>query len=165
MTEAGSAPRTPLNGSDRFWSKVLKGPGPADHWLWLGAIADDGYGRYFRLVDGRHTSVRPHRHAFEEATGRSLDPGTVLRHVCNVPICVHPAPGHLITGTQRENMLDRAFDGRHANGSSWRWRGIGQTEFARRSRALRDAAIEHGWNPAILEPLISGTDPDAPTLF
>ncbi|MFK4298560.1 hypothetical protein ABH924_003731 [Arthrobacter sp. GAS37] len=152
-------------GGDRFWSKVLKGPGPDDHWLFLGAVADDGYGRYFLLVNGRHTSVRPHRYAYEEATGNPLDPGTVLRHVCNIPICVRPEPGHLIAGTQRQNMLDRVFDGRHANGATWRWRGIGRTEFAARSRALRDAALEHGWAPKILQPLMSGRDPDAPTLF
>lgn len=151
--------------SERFWSKVLKGPGRADHWLWLGAVADDGYGRYFLVSDGRHTSVRPHRYAHEQATGIVLDPGTVVRHVCNIPLCVRPEPEHLIVGTQAQNMWDRAFDRRHANGATWRWRGIPRAEFARRSRALRDAAIEHGWNLDVLGPLMSDADPDAPTLF
>ena len=151
--------------AERFWTKVLKGPGERDHWLFLGAVADDGYGRFFMLQGGRQTSVRPHRYAFEQANGISLTPDTVLRHVCNIPICVRPDPAHLIIGTQRENMLDRAYDGRHANGATWRWRGIGKKTFAERSRALRDAALRHGWEPAILEPLMSGTDPDAPTLF
>lgn len=70
-----------------------------------------------------------------------------------------------MAGRQRENMLDRAWDGRHANGATWRWRGTGLKTFAARSRALRDAALEHGWDPAILGPLMSGIDPDAPTLF
>lgn len=152
-----------VNYNNRFWSKVLKGPGGDDCWLWMGAVADDGYGRFFVRIHGRHASVRPQRHAYEEATGRALDPGTVLRHRCNIPICVRAE--HLMPGSQRENMLDRAFDGRHANGASWRWRGIGRKTFADRSRALRDAALWHGWDPAILRPLMSGIDPDAPTLF
>lgn len=149
--------------SDRFWSKVLKGPGPEDHYLWLGAIADDGYGRYFVLTGGRHTSVRPHRYAYEEAVGTELEPRTTLRHRCNIPICVRPE--HLIPGSQRDNMLDRVFDGRHGNGATWRGRGIPRADFAAPSRALRDAALEHGWAPDILHPLMAGTDPDAPTLF
>jgi hypothetical protein len=160
-TEAGSS----AVPADRFWSKVLKGPGPDSHWLWTAAVADDGYGRYFLRQDGGDTSVRPHRYAYELATGVPLAEGEVLRPVCNIPICVRPDPGHLIAGTQRENMLDRVWDGRHANGATWRWRGVGRELFAARSRALRDAALAHGWDPAILGPLMSGTDPDAPTLF
>ncbi|MGO4431739.1 hypothetical protein AB4Y88_00115 [Paenarthrobacter sp. RAF9] len=40
-----------------------------------------------------------------------------------------------------------------------------RTDFAARSRALRNAALKYGWNLEILRPLTSGTDPDAPTLF
>lgn len=151
--------------TDRFWSKVLKGPGPGDCWLWTGAVADDGYGRFFLRQDGRDTSVRPHRYAFELATGSPLAEGDVLRHICNIPICVRPDPEHLISGTQRENMLDRAWDGRHANGASWQWRGTGRAAFAARSHALRDAAREHGWDLSILGPIMAGVDSEAPTLF
>lgn len=150
---------------DRFWSKVLKGPGPGDCWLWTGAVADDGYGRFFLRQDGRDTSVRPHRYAFELATGSPLAEGAVLRHICNIPICVRPDSNHLISGTQRENMLDRAWDGRHANGASWQWRGTGRAAFAARSHALRDAAREHGWDLSILGPIMAGVDSEAPTLF
>ncbi|WP_420367101.1 hypothetical protein [Curtobacterium sp. L1-20] len=31
---------------ERFWSHVVKGPAPADCWIWTGAIGDDGYGRF-----------------------------------------------------------------------------------------------------------------------
>lgn len=150
---------------DRFWSKVLKGPELGDCWLWTGAVADDGYGRFFLRLDGRDTSVRPHRYAFELAAGAPLKDGDVLRHICNIPICVRPDPEHLISGTQRENMLDRAWDGRHANGASWQWRGTGRAAFAARSRALRDAAREHGWDLSILGPIMAGVDSEAPTLF
>ncbi len=32
---------------ERFYSHVLKGPEPDSCWLWLGAISDDGYGRFW----------------------------------------------------------------------------------------------------------------------
>ncbi|SEF12763.1 hypothetical protein SAMN04489740_4284 [Arthrobacter alpinus] len=150
---------------DRFRSIVLKGPGPDAHWLFLGAVADDGYGRYFLRQNGCDTSARPHRYAYELAIGVRLGEGEVLRHMCNIPICVRPDPGHLIAGMQRENVLDRVWDGRHANGATWRWRGVGREIFAARSCALRDAALEHGWGLEILGPLMSGADPDAPPLF
>jgi hypothetical protein len=109
--------------------------------------------------------VRPHRYAYELVTGTRLRGGEVLRHQCNIPICVRPDPDHLIPWTQRENMLDRVWDGRHANGASWPWRGAGREVFAAQSRALRDAALAHGWDPAVLCPLMSGIDPEAPPLF
>jgi hypothetical protein len=31
--------------AERFWAKVVRGPGERDCWIWTGAIADDGYGR------------------------------------------------------------------------------------------------------------------------
>lgn len=70
----------------------------------------------------RETSVRRQRHAYEQDAGVPLPVDVVLRHQCNIPICVRP--DLLLPGSQRENMLDRAFDGRDANGASWRWRGI-----------------------------------------
>ena len=119
-------------------------------------MADDGYGRYFLRQDGKDTSVRAHHYAYELVTGTLLRDGDALRHQCNIAICVRPDPVHLIPGTQRENMLDRAWDGRHANGVSWCWQGTGREVFAAQSRALRDA---------ILAPLMSGIDPETPTLF
>lgn len=37
--------------------------------------------------------MRPHRCAYELATGVPLREGEVLRHVCNMPTWVHPEPG------------------------------------------------------------------------
>ncbi|WP_139244516.1 hypothetical protein [Arthrobacter alpinus] len=69
------------------------------HWLWTAAVGDDGYGRYFLRQGGRDTSVRPHRYAYELATGVPLAEGEVLRHVCNIPTCVRRGTGQLIAGT------------------------------------------------------------------
>lgn len=60
-------PRHP-DVATRFWSHVVRGPKADDCWLWTGAIADDGYGRFWLTDDGRQRVVRPHRLALELAT-------------------------------------------------------------------------------------------------
>lgn len=47
---------------------------------------------------------KAHRVAFVLA-GRTLEPGEVVRHLCNTPGCVNPQ--HLAAGTQRQNIADR----------------------------------------------------------
>jgi len=48
----------------RFWEKVIKGPGPSSCWLWVGAIGDDGYGRYWTQTETRTPRMpRAHRAA------------------------------------------------------------------------------------------------------
>ncbi|MEA5456917.1 hypothetical protein SPF06_19515 [Sinomonas sp. JGH33] len=162
---------------ERFWAKVVKGPRPDDCWIWTGAVADDGYGRFSYTEAGRHKSLRPNRLAYALVHGRELagidDPlaglGEVMHH-CDVPICVHaavaPDESHLHEGTNRENMIDRAQKGRATNGSALRWRGLPRADFAARSRALRDEVRAHGWGrPGRIAALMGGADPDAPTLF
>lgn len=45
--------------------------------------------------------------------------------------------------------------------------GIGAARggFAARSHAMRDEALKHGWDMTILGPIMSGVDPEAPTLL
>ncbi|WP_235436597.1 hypothetical protein [Arthrobacter sp. RIT-PI-e] len=112
--------------------------------------------------------MRPQRYAYEHLTGETLHPGIILMHVCDVPLCVHATGGpdsHLLPGTQALNMADRARKGRHANASSFRWRGISRAQFHARSLELRTALLEHGWNETTIRPLLINADPDAPTLF
>lgn len=107
---------------ERFWVTVLKGLGEGDCWLWTGAIADDGHGRFFVKTGDRETSVRPQRYAYEEQAGVLLPAAVVLRHRCNIPICVRPE--YLLPCTQRENMQA----------------GSSMADFAGWSRALSNAA-------------------------
>jgi hypothetical protein len=153
---------------DRFWEKIVKGPRPQDCWIWTGAVADDGYGRFWVTRDGEQRALRPQRFAYEDLTGETLHPGIALMHVCDVPLCVHVSIGvesHLLPGTQALNMLDRSQKGRHANASTFRWRGVGRAQFRAQSLTLRTAILEHGWNEPIIRPLLTGIDPEAPTLF
>ncbi|MDP9936840.1 hypothetical protein J2T11_003208 [Paenarthrobacter nicotinovorans] len=152
----------------RFWAKVIEGPRENDCWLWTGAVGDDGYGRFWIKTPTGQQAVRPQRFAYMLLTGEQLDPDTKLLHSCDIPLCVRATgetDSHLVPGTQAENLVDRSQKRRHANAHSWRWRGVGRANFTARSRQLRDALKEHGWNESVIRPLMSGHDPDAPTLF
>jgi hypothetical protein len=55
--------------------------------------------------------MRPaHVVAWEQANGRSVPDGLVVRHRCDNPPCIEPE--HLILGTQRQNVADMFKRGR-----------------------------------------------------
>lgn len=130
----------------RFWSHVVKGPGERDCWIWVGAISDDGYGRFWTIRHGKQSVYRPSRYAFQLAVGNVGRPGDVVEHLrCDNPICVR-ADGteldHLAAGTQGDNLSRLAQRGR---GHGWRTGYSGRHELAARSRAIRAAVID-GWD-------------------
>jgi len=152
---------------DRFFRKVIKGPRPEDCWLWVGAIGDDGYGRFSIRRDGREKVVRPQRLLFEHLTGRALTPDVELLHDCDVPICVHVARGsesHLFEGDHPMNMRDREQKGRAGRGRVG-MRGLSRRQLADRSRALRDVVLTMGWNREAIAAVIHGAGVDQPRLF
>lgn len=60
----------------RFWKKVIKGPAASSCWLWVGAIGDDGYGRYWTQTEtGTQRMLRAHRAAAEIIHGHTLTHG------------------------------------------------------------------------------------------
>lgn len=81
----------------RFTAKVNKTKNGC--WLWTGAKDKDGYG-VFSMDKKSH---RAHRLAYKHWKG-SIPPGHVIRHTCT-NLCVNP--GHLLTGTQQQNMDDK----------------------------------------------------------
>ncbi len=87
----------------RFDRKVVRSP--TCLW-WVGAISDDGYGR-FATGTGRVMSA--HRWLWEQDVG-PLPAGVRLRHCCDETSCVRLA--HLIPGSHRLNMGDITRRGR-----------------------------------------------------
>ena len=86
----------------RFEIKVSK----TDHcWLWNAGQAGNGYGAF--QMEGRRQYA--HRVSYELHVGPIPD-GMIVRHACDVPLCVNPA--HLLVGTQADNMADAAQRGR-----------------------------------------------------
>lgn len=143
----------------RFWNKVYKGSGNKC-WIWIGAIADDGYGRFY-LEKGQGGMVRPHRYLYELATKQKLDPDEELLHSCDVTICVNP--DHLSPGTKTDNMQDRSSKRRFSNGHGIR--GMDRKGRALRARQLRDEVKVNGWNQDRISNILAGLTVDQATLF
>ena len=142
----------------RYWAKVLKGP-EGKCWIWTGAIADDGYGRYY-LHDGPGGMVRPHRYLYQVVTGQPLSDDTELLHQCDVTICVNP--DHLSAGSKSDNMSDRS-DKRRSNHAGLR--GLSREGAELRARALRDIVLANGWDDEAIAAILAGAGKDQPRLF
>jgi hypothetical protein len=74
--------------------------------IWQGAKTRDGYGV---MGIGRGKQHRAHRVAYELANG-PIEPGAVICHRCDTPLCVNPA--HLFAGTPGDNTRDMHAKGR-----------------------------------------------------
>ncbi|HJT99697.1 MAG TPA: HNH endonuclease signature motif containing protein [Actinomycetes bacterium] len=91
--------------ADRFWKKVNReGPVPEHRpelgpcWLWTGATALSGYGR-FTLGGAHGPIVQAHRFAYELLVG-PIPAGLELDHLCAMPPCVNPAHAEPVTGAE-----------------------------------------------------------------
>ena len=71
-------------------------------WEWYGHLDKDGYGMKAGTFDGKRTSKRAHRIAYEAFCGKIPD-GLVIDHLCENRSCVNPS--HLTIATNRENVL------------------------------------------------------------
>lgn len=145
---------------DRFWSHVVKGPRETSCWLWVGAIGDDGYGRFWITREGRQRVLRPHRVACALAQGESVDLHPVVEHiVCDNPICVR-AEGtlldHLAGSTQAANLTRIS--------RKYRTRLLGREATYRRSLALRAAVID-GWDDERIARALASVDDAQMALF
>jgi len=76
-------------------------------WTWLGRTTKDGYGLINIRVDGKHTSPRAHRLAYETLTGAKIGEGMELDHKCYNRRCINPA--HLEEVTPSENKDRRRY--------------------------------------------------------
>lgn len=75
-------------------------------WLWGGARHRHGYG----VVRRKGRNYVLHRLVYESCVG-DLEPGLVVRHLCNNPPCWRP--DHLALGTQYDNVRDTVVAGRN----------------------------------------------------
>ena len=78
---------------DRFWAQVEEHDG---HWLWVGAVNEQGYGRFW--CTGR--AVLAHRHAYRTLVGPLGN--NEVDHRCTVRRCL--LPGHLESVDHETNM-------------------------------------------------------------
>jgi hypothetical protein len=139
----------PLPVPTRFLDKVVAVPGWCD--FWVGAIADDGYGRW--TADDGHT-VAPHRWLWEQLHG-PIPAGLYLLHSCDETSCV-TVRAHLRLGTQAENQAQMSR--RHRGAGPWHV-GLADTRGpAGRARAIR-AALRDGYDADRLAAALDAGDP------
>lgn len=81
--------------------KLKQGPIASPCWLWRGQQSG-GYGKLKH--GGKWYSA--HRLSFE-LHYRELKEGEVVRHLCNVSLCVNPE--HLTAGTKKQNEYDKVI--------------------------------------------------------
>jgi hypothetical protein len=113
-------------------------------WLWTGAIAENGYGR-FSL---RGKSAKAHRFAYVALKGAIPDGACVL-HSCDMPCCANPA--HLSVGTNKDNTQDMLRKRRNKyetrRGSENKWTKLSSEQVAdirQRKGVARVYATKYG---------------------
>lgn len=89
-----------------------------DCWIWVGARTNAGYGKLsFRFKRGPRKgtvkTVLAHRYAYQVFMEVRIAPKTVVRHTCDMKLCINPA--HLIRGSVMDNNRDTVKRGRHGN--------------------------------------------------
>lgn len=88
----------------RFWSHIDQS---GACWIWTAGKSKAGYGQ---IGYGRRLVLYAHRVSFELHNG-PITGKSVIRHSCDTPACVNP--GHLLIGTQRDNVTDMIVRKRH----------------------------------------------------
>jgi HNH endonuclease len=91
----------------RFQAKIQQGDGCH---LWLAETNNRGYGRFAIYRSGRRIRLLAHRLSYALANG-AIAAGSVIRHDCDTPACCNP--GHLLAGSQLDNIRDAVWRGRH----------------------------------------------------
>lgn len=148
----------------RFNRYVITGPCPHDCAVFVGAIGDDGYGRFWLGRPGGPKVVRAQRFAVAAVDG-VMPAGLVAMHECDNPLCVRVGSRHVVIGTQSDNLTDMGRKHR-GGGSGWGRGASGLDRQARRARAHAvRAALTGGWDRTAVSEALGAGMPGQEALF
>lgn len=123
--------------------------GPDECWEWTCGRDDDGYGEI--SVGGSSKHRRAHVVAWELANDRLVPAGYCVMHVCDNPPCVNP--GHLLLGTNLDNLADRDRKGRQQRGEQHARARLTEADVRnirrawKRGESLTALGVEYGTTP------------------
>jgi hypothetical protein len=100
---------------ERFWAKVKKEGCPSVYdltpcWLWNASVHTNGYGKFSAGLGKNGGWENAHRVSYRLTKGE-IPEGLVVRHKCDVRLCVNP--DHLELGTKSDNAQDMMKRGRN----------------------------------------------------
>lgn len=78
--------------------------------MWTGTKVHGPRNMVYGSFSDKGRKVLAHRWIYQETTGAKLLKGVVIRHTCDVSLCVNP--DHLLSGTQADNIQDCIERGR-----------------------------------------------------
>lgn len=88
---------------DLDWFMARATPEPnSGCWIWMGATRKSTSGEHGKLTL-MQKNILAHRLSYETFVG-PIPPGLVVRHKCDIGVCVNPE--HLEIGTQADNLRD-----------------------------------------------------------
>lgn len=99
---------------ERFEEKYTPEPNTGC-WLWTAALDAYGYAVLGLIIDKKKRPKHASRISYQLFRG-DVPLGTVVRHICDEPLCVNP--DHLILGTQEDNMADKVRRNRQNRGDN-----------------------------------------------
>lgn len=142
-----------LSNKERFDLWVEKTDGGC--WIWKGQPDARGYGVFSLVKDGikgsRRRYIRAHRWSWEDANGRQIPQGMLVRHLCNCKLCVNP--DHLEIGTHEENIQDSIDGGLYPRGTGHPMSKVND-DIVRDIRTSKESAVEIARRYRISVPLV-----------
>ena len=141
----------------RFWKKVIKGPTRNACWLWVGAIGDDGYGRFWTQAEtGKQCMLRAHRAAAEIIYGHNAIAEKLVTHLCDN----HSASEQKTAGkgTSSSAPMPKIWPSAKpvVEAIYITHSGSGRATRAASARLLRDLTLTYGYDQHQVDELVRG---------
>ncbi len=136
----------------KFWNLVAISPDLSKCWLWLGSRKGKKYGSFYMRIGGK---LERNAHRIAYYLHYKVEPADLhVRHRCDNPPCCNP--GHLLGGTNAENMADKIGKPSGVQGSNHPLAKLDENKVRiikseiSKGTQLKKLAVEFGVSPSLL---------------